>query len=1367
MGVAFSIPTIPSFTSTVPDQAIKVKLGDGSETSQILFVPDIKVIQKFAEGNLGIADSFKKSMFTKNLGKMTNTFQLENFLKSTGSTLPNPPESYVKDGKVQVDINEISMGKASGDLGGLGAMEKALILSIFESQKPYMEIIKIVAELLIVIEDIIARILGVLGSSKKPSGNPKALGYKGNAELQSNLSKLGSLVNLPTGPKSPLSSQSFPQQTTSPGEFGFITQSVVYSTGQFDPSVDYTYVYIDEKDETIRLPEGTSSGPSRLEDILPETVIFGVYDKDWNPIELTHIETPIEEARQNGTLSKNINWIKRSGKWYGEFQQIKSRNVGGNDYTFDRFYGDEGPTVTINDETIYVKKGFPRILNYQILNDYYLNYYLEDAKDKMERKGMTPSLIDSSLEQIRRVLTTATAPSFSTAVDSTLESVIKGGFLCVTETANTIGLTDNIKIQTRCPYKPKKIEYLGKQVWLDPEAKYDMKIIKCDSSFDIKVYDLEGDGSKFVTTKFLRDVRNYISLTLSDNSKFNLLQKRLSIGFGSEIFTDLTEYRFDNFDVNNNYNISIFLPQVPDIYLGGVRFGLKKDGREVKYLDTPIIVDFSNKSFRLGIQRNNEFQELPSDQTSNFLTTVEGLYVLTFPNGDVLLFDEGKNYFGKQLYSGLLSNFAPTSLQIRRVSINVNTREVTQTSEVLPPNSIVVQDDRFKFGRVINNFVSKNDGLATPNPYSPDSYGSPIEVKDKEGNITERAKQSIHQIYREIQNQNDTQTYYIVEGILSSKNNQKLVLPPKEGEDNSGGGSYGLFDVIGAIVVFIELLIEIFSKLIPEIAQLLTVIQNPAKFITDILIAKLGDNFGTENERFGFFGKEFQDMMSKLKDIANKDTPTTNTPAPTVPSGATNSTTNQTTPSAATQAPPQKPEELKKKKLEMEQLIKESKLYNYVSVSPDLVIKFILDGVGSVQLFGDAPILSSLPGFKFGIESKIGTLATNQPEVPLNLIFDFPKPSSQKDLDELAGNENNLGLDNNNQDRNPKGVNGFVANSGDVEYVEEITYSTGEFKKDVDYTYIYVSEYVNDLLKKADEEEQKGNLGKAINLLQDAEKINPNNSSIKDKLEELKNKNGGDSNQPILSFILNLATLPLKVIFGIISYIMDTFMSLFNPFELPIKIINFVSFKWLLDLFNPTSKNSMFAMAGLLFDIETFLLVYLPGLETGIMQQFDLGKIIKLPWCAKLPTYSSEEFRTLIYGYKGFGTPRMLPLTMLNTILCLIEGIINGFIDLVWALLGLGSIIPPPHIKLCKNSNDDLSPVDILDLLNAKYNDKSDSRSTNASDDTESSYDFAYTIKTSDGRDIKDLNEVELQKWVEENKDYQFVFNFTTQQSPN
>jgi hypothetical protein len=809
----------------------------------------------------------------------------------------------------------------------------------------------------------------------------------------------------------------------------------------------------------------------------------------------------------------------------------------------------------------------------------------------------------------------------------------------------------------------------------------------------------------------------------------------------TENINNTASFNLDNYETDSTYEIFIYTDYVPTKYNREVRISIY-DIYFIKYY---------NKKIRFGYEYTDSdgniiFVEQPLDNLSYYLSFFEDKIPVKFPDGENLLFNLSGNFFGVKVFSDNLNSFIPSNGKITNVVINSNNFSVNQTTAVLPANSIRVKDDRYKFGKLISNTQVLNEQLAIDQPFSKSGlYGTPI-----------NKNQNIEQIYRFMQTEDDTETYYIVEGILSTANTQKL------NDDNSGasnngqgnqadgdgGGYYSFLDVIGAIPVFIEMLIEAFSKLIPAINQLMTLISNPPKFVTDILIAKLGDNFGTESERFGFFSKKFQDDLKKLADLQSEIANLNN-----------NFSTNLNT-SGAEKKTIENADKIKEQVTKMNDFVKNSKLSNYVYVDEEGKPKFLLDGLAAVSLFGDAPILKGLPGIKFGLETKLGSLASSNPEVPIKLIFDGPKPSTSKTKDDLSGlvkPSDDLikqsALYNTNFD--PKlevpstietEVNG-VKNMQDV----SIQYSTGVFREDVDYTYIYVTDYIKNLLDEAQELEDQGEIAKAVNKLEEASKLDPQNQFIKDKLDLLGKLSEFIGSQPILDFILNIVTLPLKVVFGIIKYIMDVFMSFANPFELPGKIIDFVSFKWMLDFFNPTSKNSMFAMAGILFDVQTFLTVWLPSLEAGTMDKFDLSKIIKLPWIPKLPTYDKEQFRSLIYGLEGGGKPRMIPLMMLNSILCLIEAIINCFIDFVWGLLGLGALIPPPHIRLCKNGNDDLSPKDIMDLLNGDYFDNNDNPTPN--------YNFVYNIKTSDGRDIRELNRVELDKWIEENKDLQFIFN--------
>jgi hypothetical protein len=102
----------------------------------------------------------------------------------------------------------------------------------------------------------------------------------------------------------------------------------------------------------------------------------------------------------------------------------------------------------------------------------------------------------------------------------------------------------------------------------------------------------------------------------------------------------------------------------------------------------------------------------------------------------------------------------------------------------------------------------------------------------------------------------------------------------------SGGGFYRLPHAIGAITVFIKMLVKIFSKLIPSIMKLLKLFGNPMSFLTDIIIEKLGESFSIFSPEAK---KKFEQVQKIVKDKSKYSKPsapaTPNAPgAPGVPS---------------------------------------------------------------------------------------------------------------------------------------------------------------------------------------------------------------------------------------------------------------------------------------------------------------------------------------------------------------------------------------------------------------------------------------------------------------------------------------------------
>jgi len=724
-------------------------------------------------------------------------------------------------------------------------------------------------------------------------------------------------------------------------------------------------------------------------------------------------------------------------------------------------------------------------------------------------------------------------------------------------------------------------------------------------------------------------------------------------------------------------------------------------------------------------------------------------------------------FVGCSLATSLLGLRIPTEDGIlRQITYNViNDAVVDQQDQNLP---FLVRIDDMSTGTAKSRIISAeritNNQLRIPGPLATGPYGTPnVDSQEPSESVT----QQVEQIYRFQRRIDDVETFYIVEAVLKSQNQNPLESAGDAadragsgggGSGGRGGGSYTWKNIFGVIPKFIRLAIRIATKLFPAIQQFLNLIRNPASFVTDIIIAKLGDDFGTDVPKFGFFSKEFLDQLKQLKQLAT---------------AIKNNRFN--------------PQNLQVAKRQLKLFMNASLLKNYVFVDDIGRPKFLLDGAATIKLFGDAPILRGLPSIVFGIETNFSSLATPEPKVPFKLIFGVNRvgSGSNKSLPDF------LGITNDNLNRqiaasalvnsalNP-GVPFSVKNeiktgAGGIQTLEEVSieYSTGVFKEGVDYTYIYLTEEVVKLLMEAEALESNGDsdsIKQAIALLEEAQSYGTNNKLINEKLAALRKLEAAFASQPIFDFMLNLVCLPLKVIIGIIKFILNFFKSLTNPFSLPGQIINFLTFKWMLDFFSPISPNSMFAMAGILFDIEKFFSVWMPGLQTGTKLSFDMNEIISLPWVT-WPTFELEQFKAI--------SKVPIPILILSSILCLIEAIINCFIDFVWAILGLVEplngkwiVIKPPYITLCKDLSLNPSAKDIAKILDLSIPDITPVTSTasvntaknpSVTDDDElddNTFNFLFDVEVSDGRKVTSLNQEELNKFIQNNDGVQFNFNF-------
>jgi hypothetical protein len=502
------------------------------------------------------------------------------------------------------------------------------------------------------------------------------------------------------------------------------------------------------------------------------------------------------------------------------------------------------------------------------------------------------------------------------------------------------------------------------------------------------------------------------------------------------------------------------------------------------------------------------------------------------------------------------------------------------------------------------------------------------------------------------------------------------------------------------------------------------------------------------------------------------------------------------------------------------------------------------------------------------MELKMANLLYNRP--PLKLIFD-----SNLGINKKTKKESNI----NSPNTTTKPIGSNITGGGSLPPVKSnnnidpkqfeivsVWYSTGKYMEGVDYDYSYITIEEQQLLENVDElieTNQIENLEIAKDKLNNQLIKNKNNQPIKNKLS-IVNKLLESLNseiQPILKLVLSLVTTPLTIIGNIIQYILDFFKSLTNPVKLPIKIAEFLSFKWILDFFTP---KGIMEIMGIKFKPE-LLPVWIgiasssglndnkslnnistlnkesvsstskvinksdnlnkefkldknsdgTGSEISIPSGFfkdmnfnnisskldslnsnvnsnnisskldsvnsninsnsnnisskllsddyelaDLSQFFSAPFLPKLPIYTLGNFKQKI----RVGDP-LFPLKFVSPSLCFIEKIINGFIDFIWSLMGIEPLIKPPHIKLCPENT---KPEDIQKILNGESPKSGEKTNENITEvmstdpyvERVAVDSFVYTVKMPNGEIKEFIDRNSLDKFVEENKDINFEFDF-------
>jgi hypothetical protein len=755
--------------------------------------------------------------------------------------------------------------------------------------------------------------------------------------------------------------------------------------------------------------------------------------------------------------------------------------------------------------------------------------------------------------------------------------------------------------------------------------------------------------------------------------------------------------------------------------------------------------------------------------------------------------------------------------------IKGSTRKPVQTGiDVnMPAFQIRVRNDDGSLS-IIDPTKILNEQLRVAQPFS----------KGKYGHGSSDDPQEIEVIKRFMLTEFDTESYYIIEGIRPDEVAKLSPTAPAAG--GGGGDDYRLPDAVGAIKIFVMLLVDIFSKLFPTIMKLIKLFQNPPSFVSDIIIEKLEENFT-------FLGKSAQEVFkqaAKMKESipsvnsAKKPNPST---SPTVgldpnftdrtASPKANIDIKQLSPALTSQS--DEINKIKKQVAELSGLVKESELSNYVYVADDGKLVSVLDGVSEIPfgVFGNdlpAPVTGQgLPKMKlpFGLKLQMGSLPN---KAPIGLIFngdikkndfntienkikgvnlgDQQTPIKSSDLSQKPPGTSNQPNTNTLGQTNPAGLapDETKIRFEDGSSVLLKNTQANDFIKNNSskYNFVYVQEETAAQIREADSLIEFGTIDdimKAVELLDNAAKNEPGNQAVQDKLDAAKKlkEKIESGQQPLLKIILGFVTLPIKIISGIVEYILAFFKSLTNPLKLPSAMASFLSFSWVVDLLKPTG---LLSLSGIKFKPEKLpewaALSFIPNpLNKEISKDLtlppdiitkgfnpkkpdtggylfkddfkiaDMSEYMNAAFNVKLPQVSTLQNRQGPFLYmRTFGPT-----------LCLLEKIINSIIDFIWSTLGIEAVIPPPYIKLCKKleepkSKDAQANIDSassqLSAFDPEKANELFSGQGDSSDPNSGLREFIYEVKLPNGETKEFLNRQLLDEFIENNKGLNYEFNF-------